>query len=419
MNAKLLRGGRVSKRTEKKYHLKTNPYLKEYKKQSLETYSIKVPKHFCFLVDPQGTSDFLASLKKLLNKKPRNYYIDHTETETIGPSPSYLFDELIKGEIEFWRAKKIRINVGGEISKTKKVNNFLLACGLLKSLKITAKVFSKDRVDWDYANKYLTFDYCGNKKSSLHSSIGASRLVDYFNKCFNHNSFELTEFAKSELIGTIAEIIGNAEEHCGNEEGEWVVLGAYDKDEHICRFSILNKGRSIYESLSSKDSTAAEVLEEVQSIIIKHKPIWEKAGRVFRNEDEETIWNVMALQDGISSKRTASGTGNSRGQGIMDVLEFVDTVKAGDGGAIICLLSGKSVIKIDYEYPIIEKAVGPQKEKRRMMIFNKNQTLHDPSDENKVRVLANGFPGTIFTGSFKIDEKYLRRVLDGKKRENN
>ena len=415
LNVRLSRGQKLSRKTAKKYHLNNNPFIREYKTKKLETIRIKVPQYLCFLKDPKGTSNFLAYLKNIMQqKKPRNYFVDHTETEIISLASSFIFDETIRKEIDHWRRRNIKINISGEISGTKKVNNFLLAFGFLRLIGITAKNFRGDRVDWDYRNKYETFEFKGNKTDPLYASFGSEGLVDYFNKCLKYNNFELTEYKRNEFIETIGEIIGNAEYHCGNDIGDWTVLGAYDKDDHICHFAIINYGNSIYQSLSSKESTASVVLEEIQGIILKHKPIWEKAGRIFKNEDEETIWNVMSLQDGISSKRTVSGSGSTRGLGMMEVLSFVNEVKPGQGDAIICLLSGKSVISIDYEYPIIEQAKGSNKEKRRMIIFNKKQALHEPSDERKVRTLVNGFDGTIFTGTFKIDEKYLRQVADGK-----
>ena len=56
----------------------------------------------------------------------------------------------------------------------------------------------------------------------------------------------------------------------------------------------------------------------------------------------------------------------------MDVLSFIDEVKAKQGDAEISLISGHSAINIDFGYPILKKEIGPNKEKRRLMFFNKN-----------------------------------------------
>ncbi len=412
LKRKLYRGGKLSDGVAKKYHIKNQYYVQRRisKTEGLKTLEINIPEKFCFFRDPVGTTKFFRDLRKELNKgEPRNIFISHENTKEIGLAASYLFDRLIKELKNRWQKYRISINFSGRISELKKVNNFLLSFGLLKELNIGADKFSANKVDFDYGDKYLTLKKEGSKFALADKSKASTALVDYFDNCLKHNGFEIDYSAKMNLIDRIGEIIGNAEEHCGNEEGKWFTLGCYDKDEHNCSFAIINYGNTIYENLSDEASTAAEVIEKVKKVIDKQKPTWEKVkGIIFQPKDEEPIWTVMALQDGISSKRTISGPGSTRGQGIMDVLSFVELVKSPKKIAEIFLLSGHAEIIIDYKYPIVTKLVGPTKEPRRIIAFNKENDLHQLQDDTKVIYLEDKFEGAIFSGSFKIDDKYLK-----------
>jgi hypothetical protein len=239
-------------------------------------------------------------------------------------------------------------------------------------------------------------------------------LVEYFNSCFKHNHLQIKEEARLELVNKFGEIIGNAEEHAGNDGGGWVALGCYDKEERECSFAIVNFGRSIYESLSNANSTAADVIENIADVINSNKRIWEKTVGMFDKNQEEPLWNVMALQDGISSKRTISGKGSTRGKGIMDVLTFIDAVKSEDG-AKVGIVSGHSSITMDYTYPIVQKEIGVNKEKRRIISFNKEKDLKMPPDKEKVFAIKKKFEGTVFGGRFKINEKYLTIKMEKNK----
>ncbi|MDD4894664.1 MAG: hypothetical protein PHW54_05050 [Candidatus Omnitrophica bacterium] len=422
LKRRLSNGGKISKTKRRKYHISSKiryADIKASKQGRLERFGIKIPKSFCFIKDPIGTNKFFERLRKEFQKrKPRDIFIDHDSTEEIGLAASFLFDQIVKEEIEYWKTHKIRIRLAGVVSKSKQVNNFLLSFGILNELGISHKNFGHEQVDADYAEKYYTFNMKGSKIKRELSALASVGIVNYFNTCLEYNGFKITDTARLSLVERMGEIICNAEEHCGNDKGEWFTLGCYNKEMHNCSFAIINYGKTIYENLSDEESTASHVIEDIQKIIDSHRPFWQKLhGLILSKEHEEPTWNIMALQDGISSKRTETGRGFSRGQGIMDVLTFIEAIKAGNKGAEISLLSGHSAVKIDYSYPIIRKEVGPTKETRRFITFNKENDLKMPPDSNKVIFLDKKFQGAIFTGSFILDKKYLEERLkqkDGK-----
>lgn len=418
LKQRIYRGGKVSRRLRKKYNLKvTGSYVEKarYHRQGLEVFPIKIPKKFCFFADPVGTNNFFKDLRKTIcKKKPYDYHISHENTDEIGLAASFLFDQLLKDERTYWGQRGIVINFSGRISNVSKVNNFLLSYGLLKELGIPTRKFPPNSFDQDYGNKYITLKMQGSKKNLYQKSQASCLLVEYFDQCFRYNGMTITPDAQRDLIDSIGEIIGNAEEHCGKEDGQWYALGCYNKENHNCTFAIINYGRTIYENLSNKNSTAATVINRIKKIIDSHRPFLEKTYGKLTKAHEEPIWNVMALQDGISSLRTSAGRGRTRGQGIMDVLHFIEIVKSKNSVTKISLISGASAIIIDYAYPIIEKPVGEGKEIRRIITFNKEQDLRYPPDKRKVLTLKDKFEGTIFAGSFIIDKKYLLKSLEKK-----
>lgn len=419
LRAKLCKNGEVAPNIMRKYKLGGYSKFKKiakYRNYIFPTYEIVIPDVFSFIEAPKSTLSFFRKLRKKLNRKePYRLYIIHTNCKTIDLAASFYFDQIIKEEQRYWKRFRVTIQLSGEISKISRcVNNFLLSFGLLSKINILQSNFSEKQIDYDYKKKYYTFIVNGNKKENYKKSQASYGLVEYFDNCFKHNNLQIVQETKLDLAHKIGEIVGNAEEHSGDQVGKWYALGCYNKDEKECSFAIINFGYSIYETLSNQKSTAADVIEKVTDIIEGNRSAIERLGMHFDRFHEEPLWSIMALQDGISSKRTSTGIGRTHGHGIMDVLSFIGNVRSEQSGAKVCIISGHSAIMVDYTYPIITKEVGENKEKRRMLIFNKEQNLKLPPDVNKVFSVTDKFPGTIFAGRFKIDKKYLIQKMESK-----
>jgi hypothetical protein len=411
LKKRIKNGARLNNKTLRKYHLNINTHNKSHKKikHSNNWRTLKIPRIFCFISDHESVFQFFKYFNNIFDsKKPKNIHIDHTETEEIGLSASYIFDMMINVYLRKWRDKKYSIEIKGITSNIRDINNFLLSFGLLSKYKF-ADPMPEGFVDPDYKLKYETFKYSGSSNYSYLKGNAASGLSEYFKKCLKYNNYILSDEGQAFLADVFGEIIGNAEEHSSKDSGEvfWNVLGCYNKDTSYCSFSIINYGNTIYESLSNPNSTSAEVIKSVNDIINSNKSYLGQIKELFTKDHEEPIWNAMALQDGISSKRTLKGKASTRGQGLMDVIDFIGNLKSEKDLAQIVMISGKSKILIDYEYRIQYKEVGSNNEKRRQIIFNKENMLHEPPDRNKVILMPDSFSGTIISGRFKLNEKYL------------
>lgn len=409
-------GARIPKPTLKKYHL-----LKKYhriyvraknsdSKRSL--LPILIPKVFSLISNKEAqdeTIKFLSALKKKLsnNKIAYDLDIDYTKNETISIDASFLFDEIINQHIKKWKSNKIKIGVSGKVSKNRDVNNFLLSFGLFSTLGIAVKQICPEHADFNYEKQFIHFKKNGNATKPYLAGNACTELTDFFDKCFMDNGFEIKEEAKGFLIDLFGEIIRNAEEHSENNSDDWNVIGCYSKKNHICSFSIINRGRSFFESLSSSTSKASTALNEIDNILVKQRRFIDK---MTENKKDyiENIWTMMALQDGISSKREKTGKSSSRGLGMMDTISFIESIRnKKDNNSCIKIISGKTSILIDYSFPITEN------ERRRLMIFNKDQILHLPPEKEYVNSIDAKFSGTIISANFIIDQEYLLQQIGG------
>jgi hypothetical protein len=410
---KLRRGGKIDKLKAKKLHLYRK--ISHYKKigtwssqQKRNSYNITVPKIFDLSTEPELVLDFIDKLKKDLNHEAAyNIHIDHSKTERINLDASYLFDKIIKDYSEYWRKLHIKIKISGTASDNIDVNNFLLSFGLLAELNIINHQLFPNLADRDYTSKYITYKKYGTSYKNYLAGNASTELVNYFDSCFRENQLRIKEDAKSSLVDCFGEIIKNAEEHSGKKPTEWVVLGCYTKSNHSCSFSIINYGNSFYESLADNKSTAQNVLKEVAAVIYNHNSFINKL-MLNRELYEQAIYTYMAIQDGISSKRSESGKASTRGQGIMDVMQFIDQIRNKNNQKThLSIISGNTFLNIDYKYPLVEKKKGENQEIRRIMYLNNENSFSALPDLKKLKSIKSKFPGVIFSGYFIIDHDYL------------
>ena len=389
LKARLRKGASIKKELFSKYHLqKTNKnFYNNVKEREPYDKRLSVPENFCFIENIDESMKFLEKIISIRETVEKNrtikLHISYKDTKLLGLIPSYLFDKEIERLI-LERGRKFRIS--GEVSPEKEINNFLFSFGLLKKLKLTPTE-TTDLYDRDHENRSFRFMKEGSKNNKQEKRKASEDLANLFDDCLKTKNFQLIEKHKSNLIGSIGELIDNAEEH---GDGQWVAIGYYDKEKEHCRFAIFNEGKSIFETLSKEgESTQSETLNE---IIKKHTPIMRKLDVKYK----ECFWCVSSLQEGISSKRTPTGTDSSRGQGFMDVLEFIQSLD--EKSSVFNLVSGHSSIRVDAKYKILKG-----NDQIRRIIFNDKGDFARPMDPEKVFSIQKPLKGVAISGQFKID----------------
>lgn len=424
----VLNGGTLTPKEQFKYRIKPKLKFKKFENfnrqellsqlydERFPVYIIELPMTFCLIKEPESTLEFLNKQKTYLEKElPRNIFISHEKTVEVGLSASSIFDQMILNLKNHWRKDNIKLQVFGMSSRKKEVNNFLVSFGLLKKIGINPSQLHT-AVDSDYKNKFAVYAEEGSKDRSHLKGMASAGLAKYFDTCLRHTGHLLKPKGYTNLVDAIGELLGNAEEHAERTKEEvvnWQVYGCFEKDTNHARFAIINSGLSIFESLSNEASTSREVLEKIEGVVLSHRSVGKKISDgvnelLFDQKTVEPIWNVMALQEGISSKRTQDEEGRTRGRGLMDVLDFFSELHTNNKDANIVIISGHSHIDIDFSYPVIKKDVpvptteGLKTEQWRQICFNRDMDLHKPQDGAKVRYLNEHFSGTIITGRFNL-----------------
>lgn len=379
--------------------------------ETLPVHEIRLPRVFCHLRNPKGTSNFLKELEDhLIKESPRRIFVNHEDVEEIGLAASWLFDELIANLRHRTHAASKKFYFQGKTSRDRNVNNFLAANGFIKKMNV-ATIKVQSAIDYDYWTKYQSSFKRGNKNRQELKGNASTELVEYFDKCLKNFRLKISMKGKRDLANAFSEIIGNAEEHV-EAVNDWFTLGCFEKHSKYANFAIINYGPSIYETLSSAESEAQKDISQIKDAVASHRSTFEKLGSLLGLDQnwEHPIWNVMALQEGISSKRYEDQIEPStRGQGMMDFLQFISAVSDRSEDSEIVILSGYSHIKIDFKkYKITQHVVN--NESWRRICFNSEGKLDLPQDEEYIFPLKSPFQGTIITGRFKIASEHANNV---------
>lgn len=121
----------------------------------------------------------------------------------------------------------------------------------------------------------------------------------------------------------------------------------------------------------------------------------------FRKFEEENLWTLYALQEGVTSIPD-----KKRGHGS---IQFIDSFFSLKGEAInsdeksrMTILSGHTRITFDGTYRIQEKNIDGQPFK--VMTFNKSGNIEDAPDKKYVKYEDNYFPGTTISARIFLSE---------------
>jgi len=352
-------GGIPSNSTLVRYRLKKvkEGYIERREwKTARKTRTLKVPRNFSFRNDHNSVMVFLSELDEIMKSKTAcNLKFSHEATESIGLVASFHLYSKLKTYEEHWRRKKIIISYSGKFSNHKSVNNFMLSFGLLKELGVKCPDNSES-FDPDYLDKYFTYKRSGKRQRQSDKSVASAGLADYFAKCLRHLNREVSEEALATLTGAFGELIANVEEHSNTLERKWDVLGCFDKETRECKFAIQNIGISIYKNLYVYRKNPIENVSEIieaMSLNRRMKRIKDNLARVLGapSDEKELYWCLLAFQDGISSAETGPGDA-PRGQGLMDVLEFMDEIRDRHAECEIVIISGRAKLILDFTYEV-------------------------------------------------------------------
>lgn len=251
----------------------------------------------------------------------------------------------------------------------------------------------------------IPFPLCIGDNHSKHlgneKEIEVTNIVDYIVKCLSRTKRTLTWQAEDDLSKVIGEILINAAEHCGRKyrysigyfqeiENDAVKVGVFN-------LAIFDFGKTIYQNFKSQEMATSDVVTRMTELSAKYTAKQWFSDREF---EEETLWTLYALQEGVTSVSQ-----RKRGNGSIHFIESFFQLKGDmlhDNTSCLTLLSGNTRIKFDGKYQIKKLPRGKGGEMYKMMTFNDSGNIEEPPDKKYVTFAENFFPGTLIVAKIFI-----------------
>lgn len=265
-----------------------------------------------------------------------------------------------------------------------------------------------------HANKHREYPHIIPYHLCIHKAINNSieqieqkeldttALSDYVEKCLERMGRKLDDDSMDDLCTVIGEILINAEEHssthCRYSIGYFEQKSIDDKKVGVFQLVILNMGRSIYEKFHDLDCPNKAVVEKMKALSNRYteKKFWS-----FKTFDEETLWTLYSLQDGVTS--ISPQAYSHRGNGSLRFIESFFNLKNMDSEdklSKMVLQSGHTKIVFDGTYGTTERVVNNNR--YRVMTFNKSNNIEDAPDTKFVKRTNFYFPGTFIFANIII-----------------
>lgn len=403
-------------------YTKTSPlYINNIKemKSHLTSGVIPVPKHFSIFDNPNESYQMLRKLIfALLYTNYKHVILDYKNCDTIDLCSQILLDIIFKESHKF--VTKI-----GNIYGRKTANLFPEGIGgkNIDNERVQKMLFSVGSPA-NVAGRDITFPNTKKCKLCVHSKtsgrnaevimaykdIATTELADYVIECLRSVNKELTPERLDDLCIVIGETLINAEEH--STTGYRYSVGYFDEMEEdnkhfgIFRLVILNFGHTIYEKFKDKDCPNQEFVAQMKSLSEQYT----KSNFFVKREfEEESLWTLYALQQGVTSVSTDEYT--QRGNGSINFIKSFFNLK-GDGEmdnvSRLRIASGRTRIIFDGAYKIQPRVING--ESFEVMTFNKENDIRYKPDKNYVYGTDYYFPGTAISVKIMLNDDDIKQI---------
>ena len=373
--------------------------------------TFKVPKCFSLTRTPKESYDLIFHiLQSLVNQKYDNIIIDYAECEEMELAAQIFLDVILYHYIKFLKEcnkKKILFRVkeiGSKNYKNEEIKKVLFSVG---SIAIHGKQ------QYRYPD-IIPYKLCIRNREKLISNISnaeqrdidTTTLADYVLECLSCMKRTLTLEKLDNLCTVIGEILINASEHSTTKYRYSV---GYFKENNengthtgVFHLLIFNLGDTIYEKFKDPNCPTQHIVEKMRNLSNNYI---QKKFFFWKEFEEETLWTLYALQDGVTSKANFRRRGNGSIQFIESFFSIKGTKKDFDDVSKLNILSGNTLISFDGTYNISEKI--DEGEKFKVMTFNKSGNIEEQPDKNFVKYADHYFPGTMISAKILLNEDDL------------
>ena len=364
--------------------------------------SLLIPKCFSLIDQYEESFDFLKRLFIILHsEKSSKITLDYSECERIDVDASICMDIILAEFIHHFKKcnqQGFHDNLIREIFPVNyekdNIKKVLYSIGSYRNLKGISIKFPDIE-----ALPALIND---NNKTDVweRSEIDQTKIVEYVKNCLRRLGRELSTDTETSFYKVIGEVMSNAEEHSTmpNRFAIGFFQETHNDGEHfgIFNFSIFNFGDTIYQTFKKKDCLNKKVIQQMSNLSDNFtKKRWFSRSQF----EEETLWTLYALQEGVTSKDTKRGNGSI--QYIENFFKLKgDSLK--DSISKLVVMSGNTRIEFDGTYKIIEKQREEGRRKFKMVTFNESGDINDMPDKNFVKFSSNFFPGTMIAARILV-----------------
>ena len=135
------------------------------------------------------------------------------------------------------------------------------------------------------------------------SEVDLTKIVEYIKLCLKRLNRELTVDAENEFYKVIGEVMSNSLEH-GTLQLSFAIgffQETHNEDSHygLFNFSIFNFGDTIYQTFKREKCPNKKAVKQMMDLSEEYtKKGWFKKASF----EEETLWTLYALQEGVTSK---------------------------------------------------------------------------------------------------------------------
>lgn len=405
-----------------KYMLDTKDspfYIKKVKDAIVSEDVIIVPKQFSIFENPKECFQMLRDLiHALLYTDFSQVILDYNKCESIDLCSQILLDIIFKdwntfvtevGNNHGIKATKLfPITVGG-----KNINNINVQ-KILFSVGSPANVAGRE---YDFPNIKKSKLCIHNRKMNrdretimAYKDIATTELADYVIDCLRSVNKKLTPERLDDLCIVIGETLINAEEHsttgCRYSVGYFEELENDGKHYGMFRLVILNFGHTIYEKFKNLESSNVDVVKQMKSLSEQYTKYQLFTKRDF---EEESLWTLYALQQGVTS--VSADLYTQRGNGSINFINSFFNLKGDekvDDVSWLSIASGRTRIVFDGAYKITSKNING--EVFQCMTFNKENDLRYKPDKKYVYGTDYYFPGTAISVNIMLSDDDIREL---------
>jgi hypothetical protein len=376
--------------------------------------NLMLPKCFSLIENYQESFDFLKRLFVVLDKNKANKIIlDYSNCERIDVDASICMDVLLGDFVKYiYKCRKLGYNnlFKGGITpinfENEGIKKVLFSIGAYKNINGISINYP------DVEALPVLINDRNNADVWQRSEIDQTKIVEYIKRCLNRLGRELSIETETSFYKVIGEVMSNAEEH-GTMPNRFAIgffQETHNDGEHfgIFNFSIFNFGDTIYQTFKKEKCPNKKVVKQMADLSEEYtkKGWFSKA-----NFEEETLWTLYALQEGVTSKA------KKRGNGSIQYIENFFKLKGDlikDNISSMLIVSGNTRIMFDGEYKIIEKVKEIDKRKYKMITFNDSGEINKEPDKKYVTFAPHFFPGTMISARILIKFDNTDEQINGK-----